>query len=177
MVMALAADSDAPDKSKHAELDTSGRGLKVLAQQVEKDKAAAQARASARLLRQERVHRRATALMRVAGGAIWAVQPPQRSSKHNHVRPPPLPPSMLSSLPSPSAPAGLELPALAHLEGSLLRHVGRARALHEHRLRLLDVRDQPAVVDAELLLDEGGFDRVEQLLKVQRVLAACTALG
>ena len=52
------------------------------------------------------------------------------------------------------------------------RDVGGARALHEHRLGLLDEGDEPAVVDAQLLLDEGRLDRIEQLLEVERVLAA-----
>mmetsp|Transcript_8126 Transcript_8126/g.21383 ORF Transcript_8126/g.21383 Transcript_8126/m.21383 type:complete len:216 (-) Transcript_8126:1482-2129(-) len=50
-------------------------------------------------------------------------------------------------------------------------------ALQHHRLRLLDVRDHPAVIDAQLLLHKDRLERVEQLLKVDRVLAARAALG
>ena len=105
-----------------------GKGLRALERSLTQQRQTALAHYSPRLQAHDRMHRRATALMRAAGGAIWATQPPQRRQNKNHIPPPPLPGSARAALPTAADAYGFELPAMAYLEGSLLCTIGRTAA-------------------------------------------------
>ena len=132
MVLALADANSHKQEGSHQQDSQqqrqAGNGLRALERSVAQQRQAAIKGYSTRLQAHDRMHRRATALMRAAGGAIWATQPPQRRRNKNHIPPPPLPGSARAALPTAAAPYGFELPTIAYLEGSLLCTIGRTAA-------------------------------------------------